>query len=133
GQLASAPTLVGHALAALDYLTGLALPNTAPYRLSGDLVRDVDEWRVTNLAGTVGESDLRGRLTVDASGERPYLTGDIASRKLNFDDLGPLIGARPKGEKAAAPAKAVAANDAGRVLPDTPLHVERLREMNAAV
>ena len=73
------------------------------------------------LAGTVGESDLRGRLTVDASGERPYLTGDIASRKLNFDDLGPLIGARPKGQKAAAPAKAVAANDAGRVLPDTPL------------
>ena len=134
GQLQMAATFVGPDLADLYYLTGLALPNTPPYHLSGDVVRDVDEWRITNLAGKIGDSDLHGRLTVDASGERPYLTGDIASRKLNFDDLGPLIGARPKGEKAAAPTqKTVATNDSGRVLPDTPLHVERLRQMNADV
>ena len=132
GQLQMAATFVGRDLADLYYLTGLALPNTPPYRLSGDVVRDVNEWRITNLAGKVGDSDLQGRLNVDASGERPYLTGDIASRKLNFDDLGPLIGARPKGgaDKGATPAQNTAA---GHLLPDTPLHVERLRQMDADV
>src|ERR1700688_5096299 len=86
---------------------------------------------MTNLAGKVGDSDLQDRLNVEASGKRPYLTGDIASRKLNFNDLGPLIGARPKSEKAAATAQTVTANE--RVLPDTPLHVERLRQMDADV
>jgi len=134
GQLQMAATFVGQDLADLYYLTGLALPNTPPYRLSGDVVRDVNEWRVTNLAGKVGDSDLQGRLNVDSSGERPYLTGDIASHKLNFDDLGPLIGARPKsGPKGAPPPKPVAVSDNGRILPDTPLHVERLRQMNADV
>jgi uncharacterized protein involved in outer membrane biogenesis len=134
GKLQMAARFAGSDLADLYYLTGLTLPNTPPYRLSGDLQRDVDDWRITNLGGQVGESDLHGMLTVDASGERPYLTGDIASRKLNFDDLGPLIGARPKGEKAAAPAeKTLATSDSGGVLPDTPLNVERLRQMNADV
>ena len=132
GQLQMAATFVGTDLADLYYLTGLALPSTPPYRLAGDLVRDVNEWRITNLAGKVGDSDLQGRLNVDSSRDRPYLTGDIASRKLNFDDLGPLIGARPKGraDKAAAPAQNTAA---GHLLPDTPLHVERLRQMDADV
>jgi len=132
GKMQVAATFVGQDLADLYYLTGLALPNTPPYRLSGDIGRDVDDWRINNLAGKIGDSDLHGKLTVDASGERPYLTGDIASRKLNFDDLGPLIGARPKNApKGAPPPKPVA--DAGRALPDTPLNVERLRQMNADV
>src|SRR5882672_9329618 len=130
GKMQLAATFVGQDLADLYYLTGLALPNTPPYHLSGDLVRDVDDWRVTNLAGQVGESDVRGKLTVDAGGERPYLTGDIASHRLNFDDLGPLIGARPKNApKGAPPPKPVVAS--GGILPDTPLRVERLRQMNA--
>ena len=134
GKMQVVASFVGQDLADLYYLTGLALPNTPPYHLSGDLARDVDDWRVTNLAGQVGESDLRGKLTVDASGERPYLPGDIASHKLNFDDLGPLIGARPKsGAKGAPPPKPVVASDVARILPDTPLNVERLRQMNADV
>jgi len=134
GKMQLATTFVGQDLADLYYLTGLALPNTPPYRVSGDLVRDVDNWRVTNLAGQVGDSDVHGKLTVDAGGERPYLTGDIASRKLNFDDLGPLIGARPKTRpKGAPPPKTDAVNNSKWLLPDTPLRIERLRQMNADV
>ena len=134
GKMQLAASFVGPDLADLYYLTGLALPNTPPYHLSGDLQRDADDWRITNLTGQVGDSDLHGRLTVDAGGERPYLTGDVASRKLNFDDLGPLIGARVKTQaKGAPPPKTDAVNDAKWILPDTPLHVERLRQMNADV
>ncbi|HYK81227.1 MAG TPA: AsmA family protein [Micropepsaceae bacterium] len=134
GKMQVAANFVGPDLADLYYLTGLALPNTPPYRLSGDLQRDADDWRITNLAGQVGDSDLHGRLTVDAGGERPYLTGDIASRKLNFDDLGPLIGARAKSQaKGAPPPKTDTVDDTKWILPDTPLHVERLRQMDADV
>lgn len=133
GKLQMAATFVGPDLADLYYLTGLPLPNTPPYHLSGDVARDANEWRIANLAGQIGGSDLHGTLSVDAGGERPYLTGDIASHRLNFDDLGPLIGARPKAGPKTAPSSKAVADNAGGILPDLPLHVERLREMNADV
>ena len=134
GQMQLAATFVGQDLADLYYLTGLALPNTPPYHLSGDVVRDGNEWRIANLAGQVGDSDLHGTMSVETSGERPYLTGDIASRKLNFNDLGPLIGARAKSQaKGAPPPKNDTVDDSRWILPDTPLHVERLRQMDADV
>ena len=131
-------TFAGQDMASLYYLTGLALPNTPPYRLSGKLMRDGETYRFTDFGGKVGDSDLHGELTVDAAGDKPYLKGDLASKKLDFDDLGPLIGAHPaagKGETASPTQKAQAAESAatGRVLPDAPLQVERLRQMDADV
>jgi len=136
GGFQAAASFVGPDLADLYYLTGLALPNTPPYKLSGDVVRDGDIWRIHNIAGKVGDSDLRGDLTVDATADRPYLKGDIASHKLNFDDLAPLIGASPAKGAPVTPSQKVAAARqmaTGLVLPDTPLQVERLRQMDADV
>jgi uncharacterized protein involved in outer membrane biogenesis len=127
-------TFAGPDLADLYYLTGLTLPNTPPYRLSGDLTRDGGTVLFRDFGGTVGMSDLHGVMTVDDSGPRPYLKADLTSQKLNFDDLGPLIGARPALASNASPAQKTAAAKAARaVLPDTPLRVERLRQMDADV
>ena len=145
-------SFAGPDLADLYYLTGLALPNTPRYQLSGDLARDGETFRFRNFGGKVGDSDLHGEITVDTSGNKPYLKADLASQKLNFDDLGPLIGARPNAgaplpaanaspadAKASATNITVAGNTDGNasarrgVLPDTPLNVERLRQMNADV
>ncbi len=132
GVLEANAAFAGPDLADLYYLTGLTFPNTPPYELSGKLTRDQEIFRFQQFGGRVGDSDLNGELSVDASGDKPYLKADLTSKKLNFDDLGPLIGARPaKGggrETAAAAATATA-----RILPDTPLQVERLRQMNADV
>jgi hypothetical protein len=152
GGFQAKASFAGADLADVYYLTGLTLPNTPRYSLSGDLTRDGQTFRFHNFGGKVGDSDLHGELTVDASGDKPYLKADIASQKLNFDDLGPLIGARPgagaklppasatpstPGAKAPAAKITVAgtpnANPARGVLPDTPLQVERLRQMNADV
>ena len=143
-------TFAGPDLADLYYLTGLALPNTPPYQLSGSLTRDQEIFRFRDFGGKVGDSDLHGEVSVDVSGDKPYLKADLASQKLNFDDLGPLIGARPGKATGATIATAPAAapkaaasiiiagtdNNAaatGGVLPDTPLKVERLRQMDADV
>ena len=128
----------GPDLAELYDLTRLALPNTPPYRIAGLLKRDRNMWRFENLNGTVGDSDLRGALEVDASGDRPYLRGDVASRRLDFDDLGPTFGLPPstgRGETASADQKAEARKQQAnaRVLSDKPLDVERLRQMDADV
>ncbi|MBI3676725.1 MAG: AsmA family protein [Proteobacteria bacterium] len=133
----------GPDLADLYYLTGLALPNTPPYRVKGHLTRDGQRYRFERLAGTVGGSDLKGDLYVDASGERTFLSGKLHSRTLDFDDLGPLFGAPPAIGKHGtasvaqeAKAQAVAVKEAGSapmVLPDAPLQIERVRQMDANV
>ena len=105
GAFAVDVSFSGPDLAELYDLTGLALPNTPPYRVSGDLTRAGHAWSFERFDGTVGDSDIRGTINVDASAERSYLTGDVASRQLDFDDLGPTFGLPPSigaGETASA-------------------------------
>src|SRR6185369_8523051 len=96
GAFAVTADFAGSDLADLYYLTGLALPNTRAYHLSGALTRDGNVFHFRNFGGKVGDSDLHGELTVDGTGDKPYLKADIASQQLDFDDLGPLIGAPRK-------------------------------------
>ncbi|MBV9418948.1 MAG: AsmA family protein [Alphaproteobacteria bacterium] len=122
GEFQAAVTLEGQNLSDLYDLTGLAMPRTPPYHLNGTLTRNGAYYEFQNFAGSAGSSDLRGNLSVDASGDLPFLKGAVRSRVLNFTDLGALFGSGPA---------AVAAT--GRLLPDVALHVERLRQMNADV
>lgn len=138
GQFHMNLTANGPDMADIYDLTGLALPNTPPYRLSGRLVRDEHMYRVTGLSGRVGDSDLSGRLSVDTEPDRPFLRGALSSRRLDFDDLGAVFGGAPKtgpGETASATQKAVASNLAAqqRIFPDSPLNVSRIRAMDADV
>jgi hypothetical protein len=110
----------GNNLSDLFYLTGLALPRTPPYRISAQLARDVALYRLTGLQGVLGNTDLHGDLTVDVSGEKPMLRGDLTSRVLDFHDLGVVVGGGKDAPSTAA-------------LPDTVLHTERLRQMDADV
>jgi len=138
GALDATVTFSGQDLADLFYLTGLALPNTPPYALSGQVRRSDAQYAFNDFSGTVGDSDLSGDLAVDASGERPYLTADVRSATLDFDDIATLFGAPPatdSGETVSATQEAqeaqLAAND--RLLPDAPLDLSRVRNMDADV
>lgn len=95
GRLDVNLTARGPDLEDLYSLTGIALPNTPPYRLSGRLVREERIYRVTGLKGVVGDSDMAGALTVDTEGERPFLKADLRSRLLDFDDLAAIFGGSP--------------------------------------
>jgi len=124
GHYAATATISGRNLSDLYDMTELALPGTPPYRISGSLVRDGAHYRFERFAGVVGESDLHGSLSVDVSGDVPFISGAIASRTLAFSDLGPLIGSEHT-PAVTAPSKGL--------LPDTPLRVARLRHTNAEV
>lgn len=137
GGIEAAMEMSGPTMSQLYYLTGLAWPNTPPYHLQSHLERDGAIWRMTGMHGTVGESDLEGHLTVDSTGDKPDMTGSLTSRVLDFDDLGPLLGAPPPA-KERAKALAAGATPAEvapmtHLLPDMPLQVDRVRQMNADI
>jgi uncharacterized protein involved in outer membrane biogenesis len=94
----------------------------------------------------VGQSDLHGRLDIDASRKRPFMSGDLASNQLRMQDLAASLGGKPKGgdsldakaetteaPKPARPEKAPPPNPNARLFPDAHLQVERVRAMDADV
>jgi uncharacterized protein involved in outer membrane biogenesis len=97
----------------------ISLPTTPPFDLEGHLTYDADRWNLTGLSGTVGDSDIQGQATIDLGGERPSLEAELTSNRLDFEDLGLLVGA----EEAATQ----------RVLPDEPFDVPELHAMDARV
>lgn len=124
-QVAANTTFAGPSMSELYDLTGLVLPSTPPYRISANITRDGAVYRFANLTGTVGRSDLNGEMTVLTAQTPNFLKATLSSKQLRFVDLGPLVGQKPVGAKAQA---------AGlRALPDAPLDVDRLRQMNADV
>ncbi len=127
----------GADLADLYYLTGIALPNTPPYALTGQVTREGRRFGMPRVSGRVGDSDLRGSWTAaPQSDERLLFEGDFRTDNLDFDDLLTVLGAPPDtGETASAEQRAVAANMAaeGRLLPDAPLDITRVRNMDARV
>ncbi|PJI37787.1 MAG: hypothetical protein CTR53_18430 [Ferrovibrio sp.] len=140
--------LSGPDLARLQIITGVPLPMTPPYDLKGRLHRDGAVWRIETMAGRVGNSDLGGMIEIDTGRERLYLEADLRSKVLDYRDIGPLVGLRPEEErppntdamtenqKAAAQKAGKPAADKGpppRVLPDAPLAVEQIREVDAKV
>jgi uncharacterized protein involved in outer membrane biogenesis len=126
----------GPDLSELYGLTGVPLPNTPPYNLRGRLSRDVHIWKLDDIGGKVGSSDLSGRLSVRTGDKRPFLTADLRSQRLDFPDLGALFGgARKTGAVASPSQKAVAQamQAQARIFPDATLNFSRIRGLDADV
>lgn len=121
--------LRGESLDQLFPVIGIALPKTAAYTTSGQLTHQKDAWLYRKFSGRIGQSDIAGTLQFDTAGARPYMHGELASKVLAIEDLGPLIGARPD---TVAQAKAAPA-EAARVLPDQPFNTERWDSVDADV
>jgi uncharacterized protein involved in outer membrane biogenesis len=134
--------VTGPDMADLFPLTGLALPTTPPYSVSGQLIRNDHDYRYEGLNGRVGDSDLHGWLGVKTgrAAHRPLLTGDLHSSVLSFSDLQTVFGggvSKPKPKVAPVkPRQVQIANRMqaqGLIIPDTPISVDRLRKMDADV
>lgn len=134
GRLRASAQVTGKDLADLYQLTGIVLPNSPAYNLSTAFSRDGQTYVLRHLNGRVGHSDLHGDITVERRGGRRFLQASLASRSLSFADLGAFFGGPQAGKPAAAEAAAVKAGLAtGRLLPDAPLDVQRMRAMDADV
>ncbi len=131
-------TARGPDLSDLYAISGIALPNTPPYSLHGRVSRDTMVWRIANLGGRVGDSDLAGDISVTLGRARPLLKADLTTRSLDFDDLGAIFGGAPStkpGETVSAAQKVVARDMARKqtMMPDTTLNTGRFRSIDADV
>ncbi|MBT9474814.1 AsmA family protein [Polaromonas sp.] len=120
--------LQGRNLGELYKLLGVVLPSTPPYKLRGKLLKKGKVWSASQIQGVLGKSDLSGALSFDQSAAVPMLTGKVASKLLDFADLGPVVGLAPSGSSGR-----IAGAASGKVLPVATLDVDRLKAMNADV
>jgi len=120
--------LEGADLAQLFPIVGVPLPPTPPYKLSGHLNHAGDVWTFRRFAGRVGNSDLAGDFAVDRARKPQLITADLVSRNLDMKDLGGFVGA-DRGTAKASPKPP----PPGRVLPQEPFSLDKLRVANANV
>jgi hypothetical protein len=124
--------LEGANLADLYPLIGVPLAPTPPYKLKGALDYTDAKFRFHDFTGTVGSSDLSGKIEVDPGKDRPRVTADLTSHRVVMADLGGFIGATPGTEATpgqTANQKAEHARDAAdeKLLPDDPINLPEIR------
>ena len=117
--------LSGDDMAEVFPIFGIPLPHTRPYRLEGALDHSGGIWSFSGFSGVVGDSDLNGDLEIDADQDPPFMTAELWSQRLTFADLAGFVGATPGGDE----------DDLadGKLFPETPVDLERLRAMNMDV
>jgi uncharacterized protein involved in outer membrane biogenesis len=128
-------SLAGQNMANLYQLTGVPIPVTPPYSIAGNLDYAGGGFRLTNIAGRVGSSDLEGSIIETPASPRRQVTAVLASHQVDLTDLAGFLGATPG--KASTPGqdtatKAAQAQAAARpnLLPKTPLNPPRLSVAN---
>lgn len=131
GRFDATMTIQGRNMSDLYLLTGVTLPNTPPYRLSGALNRDRRVWTFKDFDGRVGASDLSGEVKVQ-SGQRLRVDADLTSRRLDIDDLAAVLGARTRTNAAGTDTEAPVVVG-GKLLPDAKLQTERLQTMDGTL
>lgn len=113
-------SLSGPSMNRLTPLTGLALPDTPPFNVSGKLDFANHRVRLTDIAGRVGSSDLEGAIAVDPGTARPVMDANLSSRSVNLADLGGFVGGNP------GPDTAKEAAEPG-LLPNVPISIPRFK------
>lgn len=128
----------GRTLAAPFRLLGIAVPDTRAYEVRGLATKEGDTWRVRDLKGRFGDSDLAGTLTVHTAREtgdgRLRLEADLRSETLDIIDVGPWIGYDPRRLDAQGGRGAIT-QEGGRpwLLPNATLATESLGNFDAEV
>jgi uncharacterized protein involved in outer membrane biogenesis len=127
--------LSGPDMSLLFPLTGIPIPETPAYSITGNLAYDTGKKDVQfhQFAGKVGGSDLGGDIDVAMGGPKPVVDMNLTSRKVDLADLGGFVGTAPgraSGAAHEAPetrARVEKAEHRGRFLPDKPINLPEVK------
>ncbi len=135
-------TLAGTNMANLYALTGIPIPATPQYRITGNLAYHPGDIDFTDFHGIVGDSDLEGSISenpgaaVEHGKPKPVVRMNLTSKRVDLNDLGGFIGTKPGGTQEAgiSPAQraAIAKSQAehSNLLPDKPFNLPKLNAAN---
>jgi uncharacterized protein involved in outer membrane biogenesis len=123
-------TLSGPDMGQLYHMTGIPIPETPPYQISGKLDYADRKIRFTDFAGRLGHSDIGGTIAVDPGTARPQVIADLTSRNVDLADLGGFIGTTPgragQGQTPQQQREKAQEERSGNLLPDQPLNLPKL-------
>lgn len=125
----------GQNMADLYQLTGVPIPDTPPFKLTGDLHYSKNTFRFENFAGRVGSSDLEGTITEAPGSPRHQVTANLSSHRVDLTDLAGFLGGTPgktntPGQTEATREKVEAANASGNLLPTTKFNLPVINGTN---
>lgn len=123
GHIDAGFNVAGADMSDLYYLSGLAFPNTRPYRLIGRLSRQGARVSFDDLSGTIGDSDMHGNVSIDLAHLRPLVRAAVTSKLLDLDDAATWFGGGSAHTHEAQRTPA----DSERIFPDAKLRVARVR------
>ena len=109
----------------LGRIAGRDLPDE-PLTLSAHLIGSADALRLEDLLATAGRSDLSGQATYKNQGDVPFVGVTLVSRYL---DVVPFL---PDQAEEVEPEAAPPVDDS-RVIPDTAIPLDELKQLNARV
>lgn len=124
--------LSGQNLADLYPLTGIPIPPTPPFHVTGSLDYAEGNVQFTRIAGRLGSTDLAGDLRVDTKPTRPVVLGELRSRRVDMQDLAGFIGSQPGrlNTPGLTPAQRQAVAQAianPRLIPNLPMDIPKIR------
>ena len=131
-------TLQGRDLSQLYPIVPVPFPWTPQYRVKGQLTHAHAVWSFRGFSGKIGDSDIAGDFVFDGGRGRPHIDADMVSQRLDYKDLGGLVGLPPANEPSSTRTleqnrEAAKRAQSGRALPTKPYDLERLRVMDGKV
>jgi AsmA family protein len=120
-------SLEGRKLQEIADALGVPFPALPDFRATSKLTGGEGKWQLDALALKTGNSDLEGGLAIDTNAKVPQVTAQLTARNVDLADFKGLYGGKP----AHAPAAKTPPEDGGRLIPDTPLSVQKLPALNA--
>ncbi|MDP2179184.1 AsmA family protein [Methylicorpusculum sp.] len=116
-------SIKGPDLAELFPLTGLPLPPSSAYKITGNLSHHDSTWRFDHLEGEIGQTDLQGTVLVNPTLEPLYFNMDLFAKTLDLADLSGFIGGEPNPQD-----QSVTQNDS--LIADHHFDLKQLRAAN---
>lgn len=116
-------SLKGSDIAELFPLTGIPLPPSSAYKITGNLSRYETTWRFDHFNGEIGHSDLQGTVLVNPKLEPLYFNMDLFAKTLDLADLSGFIGGEPNH-----PDQSVTEDES--LIPDRHFDLKQIRAAN---
>ena len=121
----------GDDLAKIENITQKPLPIKGPFHISSHLIAAKPEKiQVSDMLIELGNSKLNGSVTLDRSGKKPRISGDLVSETL---DLRPMLIKREKKAAGAKEKTTKPERKSDKLFQNTPLKLDGLHLFNAAV
>ena len=116
-------------------IIGVVVPETRSYELKATLIKSGTDYSFSAMSGHFGDSDIAGKFTVQDRQPRVRLDAVLTSRTLDIIDAAPFIGYSPDtvAEKGAVAAAAETGAAPARLIPNTPIPVDKMQSFDATL